>query len=90
MKTKIFLSSLLLLILTTLSAFVREVSFYCPAPAKIPPVIDGKLDDPCWRDVPEYTASYEYFKSNPGPGKLRNSCRIGYDRRGLYLAVIHD
>ena len=89
MKTKSLLSVFLLLILTTLSAAMREVSFYCPAPAESPPVIDGKLDDPCWRDAPEYTASYEYFKSNPGPGKLRNSFRIVYDRRGLYLAVTH-
>ena len=89
MKTKFFLSSALLLILTMLSAGVREISFYCPAPAKTPPVIDGKLDDPCWREAAEYTASYEYFKSNPGPGKLRNSFRIVYDRRGLYLAIIH-
>jgi len=89
MKTKSFSAVFLLLILTTLSAAMREISFYSPVPAKIPPVIDGKLDDPCWRDAAECTASYEYFKSNPGPGKLRNSFRIVYDNRGLYLAVIH-
>ena len=66
MKTKSLLSVFLLLLLTTLSAAMREISFYSPSPAKIPPVIDGKLDDPCWRDTAEYTASYEYFKSNPG------------------------
>ena len=89
MKTKFFLSAALFLVLTTLSAAVREVSFYCPAPAKAAPVIDGELDDPCWRDAPDYTASYEYFKPDPGPGKLRNSFRIVYDRCGLYLGIVH-
>ena len=42
MKTKYFLSVFLLLILTTLSAAMREISFYSPVPAEIPPVIDGK------------------------------------------------
>ncbi|MBQ9771366.1 MAG: hypothetical protein IJW23_06030 [Lentisphaeria bacterium] len=80
----LFLSALIL----SVQANMREVSFYCATPAKSIPVIDGKLDDPCW-NVPEYTASYEYFKPNPGPGQLKNSIRMIYNERGLYIGIIH-
>ena len=71
------------------SANMREISFYCPVPAEKPPVIDGILDDPCWKKAAPYTATYEYFKPNPGPGKLKNTIRIVYDAHGLYLGIIN-
>lgn len=86
-KSCLFIGALLN-IAVTLNANMREVSFYCATPAKSIPVIDGKLDDPCW-NVPEYTASYEYFKPNPGPGALKNSIRMIYNDQGLYIAIIH-
>ena len=72
-----------------LIADMREVSFYCARPAKTAPVLDGKLDDPCWKEAQEFTSSYEYFKPNPGPGKLKNSIRIVYTDQGLYMGIIH-
>lgn len=88
MNKRYLLIGALLSLAVTLSANMREVSFYCATPAKSIPVIDGKLDDPCW-NVPEYTASYEYFKPNPGPGALKNSIRMIYNDQGLYIAIIH-
>ncbi len=88
MKKSLLMLSLLAGIVLHLSANMREVSFYCATPAKSIPVIDGKLDDPCW-NVPEYTASYEYFKPNPGPGLLKNSIRMIYNDQGLYIGIIH-
>ncbi len=72
-----------------LSAAIREVSFYCPVPAEQSPVIDGVLDDKCWQAATPYTAVYEYFKANPGPGALKNSFRIVYDAKGFYLGIIN-
>lgn len=88
MKKLLLTASLLCCAASFLFANMREVSFYCATPARSIPVIDGKLDDPCW-DVPEYTASYEYFKPNPGPGQLKNSIRIIYNDLGLYIGIIH-
>ena len=88
MKLKLLFAGLLLSMILPIHANMREVSFYCATPAKSIPVIDGKLDEPCW-NVPEYTASYEYFKPNPGPGLLKNSIRMIYNEQGLYIAIIH-
>lgn len=89
MKRKILLAGALFCAVLMLRANMREVSFYCARPAKTAPVLDGKLDDPCWKDVPEFTSTYEYFKPNPGPGKLKNSIRIVYTDQGLYMGIIH-
>lgn len=70
---------------------MRELSFYEVKPAKTAPVLDGKLDDPVWKELPRHTAYYEYAKPAPGPGKLRTEFRMTYDAKGLYLGIInHD
>lgn len=89
MKKKLLAAGLLFCTVLGLHANMREVSFYCARPAKTAPVLDGNLDDPCWKDVPEFTSTYEYFKPNPGPGKLKNSIRIVYTDQGLYMGIIH-
>lgn len=68
---------------------MREVSFYCPVRISQSPVIDGKLNDKCWGQVAPYTATYEYFKPNPGPGALQNTIKIAYDDKGFYLGIIN-
>lgn len=80
---------LLLCVSLAAAGDMREVSFYCARPAATPPVLDGKLDDPCWRKAQEFTSTYEYFKPNPGPGKLKNSIRMVYNDQGLYMGIIH-
>ncbi|MBQ9772410.1 MAG: hypothetical protein IJW23_11365 [Lentisphaeria bacterium] len=89
MRKLLLAAGLLFCSAAALYANMREVSFYCARPAKIAPVLDGKLDDPCWQNVPEFTSTYEYFKPNPGPGKLKNSIRIVYTDQGLYMGIIH-
>ena len=85
-----FLLAILLLGLPLAAlADMREVSFYCVRPTAMPPVIDGRLDDPCWRQAQDFTSTYEYFKPNPGPGKLKNSIRILYSEQGLYMGILH-
>jgi hypothetical protein len=73
----------------TAAAQTRELSFYEIRPTAAAPVIDGKLDEECWRTANRHSAYYEYFKPNPGPGALKTEFRMVYDARGLYLAVIN-
>ena len=40
--------------------------------AKTPPVFDRKLGNLAWRETSPYTSYYEYWKSNPGEGKLKS------------------
>ena len=89
MKKKLLAAGLLFCTIAGLHANMREVSFYCARPAKTAPVLDGNLDDPCWKNAQEFTSTYEYFKPNPGPGKLKNSIRIVYTDQGLYMGIIH-
>ena len=70
---KLLAAALLFCVSFAFYADMREVSFYCVRPAKTAPVLDGKLDDPCWKEAQEFTSSYEYFKPNPGPGKTRKN-----------------
>ncbi|OQA88998.1 MAG: hypothetical protein BWY31_00183 [Lentisphaerae bacterium ADurb.Bin242] len=73
----------------TLSAQMRELSFYEVKPAEAPPVLDGRLDDPVWHKVPVHRDYYEYWKSDPGPGRLRTEYRMAYDSRGVYLGIVN-
>ncbi len=68
---------------------LRNVSFYPVRYSPASPVIDGKLDDPCWRGIKPYNSYYEYFKSNPKPGKLQTEFRMLYNAGGLYLAIVN-
>lgn len=70
-------------------ANMREVSFYTPVFVKQAPVIDGKLDDPCWKQAAPYTNTYEYFKPNPAAGLLQNTIKIVYNEQGMYLGIIN-
>ncbi len=68
----------------------RTVVFYEVKPVlQSPPRIDGKLDDPCWADANRARTYYEYFKANPGPGKIRTEFRMLYNDKGIYLAIIN-
>ena len=89
MKMKWLYAGIFLCAASTLFANMREVSFYCARSTKNAPVLDGKLDDPCWQNAMDYTSTYEYFKPNPGPGKLKNSIKMVYTEQGLYMGLTH-
>ncbi len=69
------------------SETLREVSCDDAVFTASAPKLDGKLDDPCWKNTPAHTRYYEYFKPNPKPGVLRTECRFLYDSRGIYLGI---
>ena len=55
------------------------------ARAETRPVVDGKLDDACWRNARPITA----FRTYPGgdPSALRTEGRVCYDDAGLYVGM---
>jgi len=86
---KRLLFSVGLLILPCLFGQMRELSFYEVRPRNGEIVIDGKLDEAVWKNIPVHGNYYEYWKNNPGPGALKTSYRMVYDEKGLYMAVVN-
>lgn len=78
-----------IMLMGTVYGQLKELSYYEVKPVSVPPVINGKLDDPCWREANRHTVYYEYFKPNPGPGALKTEFRMLYDAKGVYLGVIN-
>src|SRR5437879_5663520 len=52
-----------------------------------PPVIDGRDDDPVWREAPPVTGFQEWRPSEGGPPKLPTEAKIAYDAANLYVFV---
>ncbi|OIP07571.1 MAG: hypothetical protein COZ06_24945 [Armatimonadetes bacterium CG_4_10_14_3_um_filter_66_18] len=63
------------------------VSFYeCLRCAKAP-VVDGKLDDPCWQSLPAMDQFYQYWTPVAKPPPLKTAARLCFDDRGLYMGL---
>src|SRR5437764_3501578 len=52
-----------------------------------PPVIDGRDDDPVWREAPPVTGFQEWRPSEGGPPRLPTEAKIAYDAANLYVFV---
>ena len=50
-----------------------------------PPVIDGKMDDPCWKDT-AVTDRFHVFKTGAEP-KEATEARVTYDAENLYVFI---
>lgn len=68
---------------------MRELSFYEVKFTDKAPVIDGKLEDECWKNAMPYSTYYEYFKGNPGLSPMKTEFRMLYDSRGIYLSIVN-
>ena len=88
MKKFLSLTAILILPCMVFSQ-MRELSFYEVQPRKGEIVIDGKLDEAAWKNIPVHGNYYEYWKNNPGPGALKTTYRMVYDEKGLYMAVVN-
>ncbi|HXL07316.1 MAG TPA: DUF5916 domain-containing protein [Gemmatimonadales bacterium] len=51
------------------------------------PVIDGRDDDPVWREAPAITEFQEWRPTEGGPPKLPTEAKIAYDAGNLYVLV---
>ena len=73
------------------TAEVREVAFYKVTPADAPPVLDGKLDEPCWKKAEVLSRYWQYGKPNPPRSPLKTEFRAVYHDNGLYVGIVnHD
>jgi len=72
-------------------ALPLDASEWAAARAEQPPRIDGRLDDPVWRDAPA-AGSFVDFAPEPGrPPSQATEVRVVWDDRGLYFAFrCHD
>ena len=52
-----------------------------------PPVIDGRDDDPIWRDAPLITGFKVFRPVEGAEPKFRTEARVAYDARNLYVYV---
>ena len=68
---------------------LREISFMTAMPAKSAPVIDGAVDDACWKDGVANTTYYEFNKVNPKKYVYPTSCTVIYDEKGIYIGVVN-
>ncbi len=86
MRRSVILALLLIAGMENAVAFqskaVLEPSIVCSR-AKIAPIIDGKLDDQCWRSGP--VISNLNLLGNKGPAKEQTSVFLTYDARGIYV-----
>jgi hypothetical protein len=63
----------------------REVPHLAVTPAAKPPLIDGRLDDPAWRDAPGTDAFTQFFPFDGAPPSERTHMRVIYDDAALYI-----
>ncbi len=59
--------------------------FFVAAHVATSPVIDGKLDEACWRSAQPVRAFYVYPRG--GPSRVRTEARVCYDHANLYVGV---
>ena len=54
-----------------------------------PPVVDGRLDDPAWRQAPVATDFVESSPVPAAPASLRSEARVLVDDEALYVAMTY-
>ena len=52
---------------------------------KQPPIIDGRLDDPCWEKAPQATNFIDSFLGTPA--KDQTVAKLLYDEKAIYVAI---
>ena len=58
-----------------------------PAPVLAPPVLDGRDDDPAWKNARVVTDFREFDPVPDGTPRFRTTARIAYDAHDLYFFV---
>ncbi|HIE52566.1 MAG TPA: hypothetical protein EYP85_12490 [Armatimonadetes bacterium] len=77
----------LILLAAAASAAEFPLKVYAVQRVTTPPVVDGKLEDPVWREVPALSG-FTYILGRAGePADPQTSFRAVRDDRALYLAV---
>jgi len=59
-----------------------------PSKLRTPPRIDGRLDEPCWRDAPLLTDFIQFEPAKGAPSSVRTEVRVAYDDTHLYFGFL--
>ncbi len=85
-----YLTLILLVTAFTLSGAPDRVFMHVAPEVESPPVIDGKLDDPCWSTAPVFT-----LRTPPNSkimihntAETQTTIRMVHDRNGIYTGII--
>lgn len=54
----------------------------------IPPEIDGKLDDPCWKESDKATSFIQIEPDRGKPSVGQTTAMVLYDKKNLYVAIV--
>ena len=85
---KVIFPSWLCLLLASLTGVAQTVRPVLEIRAiSQPPVLDGKLDDPCWNDAPALTNFTQVLPVEGDPPTERTEVRFAYNRDTLFVAV---
>jgi len=84
-----FLTIMFLVVLSRpgLAQEAMKRSYSTQALATAPPVIDGRLDDPCWREGSWFDDYVQYMPVEGGKPSQRTALKILYDASNLYVAI---
>jgi hypothetical protein len=75
------------LFLSAIGGEMKLLSFYTANYSAKAPIINGTLDDACWKKAQVYNTYYVYWQPNPGPGKLKTSLRMLWNEKGLFIGI---
>jgi hypothetical protein len=70
----------------TAAAASAGPDFFRPLRASTPPAIDGRLDDPAWRDAPSVELAKTFIPDFGREGSERTVAYMAYDAENLYFA----
>jgi hypothetical protein len=68
---------------------VEILANYNVIPTETAPIIDGKLDEPCWQAAETCDTYYKYLAQTPIKGDPETAFKMVYDSKGVYLAIIN-
>ncbi|HUP47541.1 MAG TPA: DUF5916 domain-containing protein [Thermoanaerobaculia bacterium] len=81
------------LIIGLLAAFpllAEERATFRAIRAAVPPVIDGTLDDPVWRDAPEITGFTQRDPDEGKPATQQTRLKVVYDDEAIYFGAFME
>ena len=79
------LSGLVLVLAVAASVAAQGLKTATPAKIRRAPVLDGHLDDACWKDAAEYGKFAAH--GSEAPAKEQTSFRVLYDDKALYFGI---
>lgn len=84
---KLLIGCLATMLAATSAPGQEILAYYNVTPVSTAPVIDGKLDEPCWQAAETSDIYYKYLAQTPVKGELETAFKMVYDAKGIYLGI---